>query len=67
MSLLGKIGKATLDFLFGKDPDIFDEKGQVRHKFTDKKWQDWNDRLKSNPEYDWRKHGSIERNDKPLS
>lgn len=44
-----------LDFLFGKDPDIFDEKGQVRHRFTENKWSSWNDRFRSS-EYDWRQH-----------
>lgn len=49
--------KAVLDFLFGKDPDIFDEKGQVRHKFADKKWQDWQNRFKDS-DYNWRNHAA---------
>lgn len=53
--------KAIGDFLFGKNPDIFDENGNVRHKFTETKWQKWNERLKANPEYDWRKHSAKER------
>ena len=57
------IFKAIGDFLFGKDPDIFDEKGGVRHKFTDKKWQEWNARFKNNPEYDWRQHKGREGHD----
>ncbi|MES2964199.1 MAG: hypothetical protein V4760_09940, partial [Bdellovibrionota bacterium] len=44
--------------LFGKNPDIFDENGNVRHKFTESKWQQWNDRLKASPDYDWRKHSA---------
>ena len=52
--------KALGDFLFGKDPDIFDESGKVRHKFTDAKWKEWNDRLKANPEYDWKQHSAKE-------
>lgn len=59
MSMLKAIG----NFLFGKDPDIFDEAGRVRHKFPEEKWQKWNDRLKANPQYDWRHHGAVERND----
>ncbi|HVK62707.1 MAG TPA: hypothetical protein VM432_14205 [Bdellovibrionales bacterium] len=55
------IFKALGDFLFGKDPDIFDEQGRVRHKFPEEKWKKWNDRLKANPEYDWREHGAKER------
>jgi hypothetical protein len=57
--------KAVGDFLFGKDPDIFDEHGKVRHKFPEEKWQKWNDRFKSNPAFDWRKHGAKERVMKP--
>jgi hypothetical protein len=53
--------KALGGFLFGKDPDIFDEEGRVRHKFTDEKWKMWNDRLNGNPEYDWRQHVAKER------
>ena len=58
------IFKSLGDFLFGKDPDIFDENGRVRHKFSDSKWSDWNNRLKANPEYDWRNHGAKERLEK---
>ncbi|MEK7355105.1 MAG: hypothetical protein AAB250_01550 [Bdellovibrionota bacterium] len=54
MGLFKSIG----DFLFGKNPDIFDENGKVRHKFPDSKWQKWNERLQANPEYDWRKHSA---------
>jgi hypothetical protein len=45
-----------LDFLFGKSADIFDKNGQVLHKFAPLKWKAWNDRLKENPEYNWREH-----------
>lgn len=56
--------KAVGDFLFGKDPDIFDEQGQVRHKFTESKWKAWDDRIKANPDYDWRHHGAKKRAEK---
>jgi hypothetical protein len=59
------IFKALGDFLFGKDPDIFDEQGRVRHKFPEEKWKKWNDRLKANPEYNWREHGAKERVQQP--
>jgi hypothetical protein len=52
MGILKSLG----DFLFGKDPDIFDENGNVRHKLPDRKWQAWNDRLQANPDYDWHQH-----------
>ncbi|MFN7824780.1 MAG: hypothetical protein ACK5P6_05405 [Pseudobdellovibrionaceae bacterium] len=50
------IGKFVLDFLFGKDPDIFDESGNVLHKFPKKKWEAWQNRLKNDPQYNWRNH-----------
>ena len=50
------IFKPVLNFLFGKEPDIFDDKGHVVHKHPKKKWDDWNNRLKTNPEYNWRNH-----------
>lgn len=55
----GPIG-AILDFLFGKDPDIFDSEGRVRHKFTDAKWKEWDDRIRASKEYDWRAHSGRE-------
>lgn len=54
------IFKALGDFLFGKAPDIFDSTGRVRHKFSDEKWKEWDDRLKASPEYDWRQHSAQE-------
>lgn len=44
------------DFLFGKAPDIFDDKGNVYHEHPKKKWDDWHNRLKYNPNYNWRQH-----------
>ena len=52
MGVLKKIG----DFLFGRNPNIFDEKGNVKHQHPDKKWKDWENRLKSNSHYNWRNH-----------
>ena len=54
MGILKSLG----GFLFGKNPDIFDENGQVRHLFPDEKWKRWNDRLKANPDYDWHRHSA---------
>lgn len=48
--------KSTLDFLFGKDADIFDDKGRVLHKLPKKKWDEWNDRLVKGKDYNWRDH-----------
>lgn len=48
--------KPVLDFLFGKDPDIFDENGRIMHRFPKKKWEAWQNRLKNDPQYNWRNH-----------
>ena len=48
--------KPVMDFLFGKDPDIFDENGNVLHKHPKKKWDNWQNRLKLDPSYNWRHH-----------
>ena len=48
--------KSTLNFLFGKDPEIFDSKGEVRHDLPESKWKEWDDRLRNNPNYDFRFH-----------
>lgn len=48
--------KAIGDFMFGKDPDIFDEKGNVMHKLPKRKWDNWQNRMKTSPEYNWRNH-----------
>ena len=52
MGLLRKIA----DFLFGKNPDIFDNQGQVIHKHPKKKWDDWQNKFKTDPGYNWRNH-----------
>lgn len=52
MSILKSLG----NFLFGKDPDIFDDKGNVLHKLPRKKWDDWNNRIIKGSEYNWREH-----------
>ncbi len=62
MGILKSVG----NFLFGKDPDIFDDNGRVRHKFPESKWEKWNDRLAKSKDYDWRKHGAVERAEQPV-
>lgn len=46
----------VLNFLFGKDPDIFDTNGNVLHKHPKKKWDAWQNRMKLDPSYNWRNH-----------
>ena len=48
--------KAIGEFLFGKDPDIFDDRGNVLHKLPKKKWDSWQNRMKTDPHYNWRNH-----------
>lgn len=57
-------GKKLLDFLFGKDPLIFDDKGNVSHNLPLKKWQDWQDRYKT-PQNNWRHHVGAKTNSNP--
>ena len=52
MSVVSKV----LDFLFGKDPAIFNEKGEVDHKLPNKTWDNWQNKNRSNPEYNWKNH-----------
>jgi hypothetical protein len=65
MSFLSKVG----DFLFGKQADIFDDKGRVFHKLSKKKWDNWNDRIVKGKEYNWRDHkgkeAGLDQNTKP--
>lgn len=53
---------SLLDFLFGKDPDIFDDQGHVQHKLSKKKWDQWHQRTKVDPHYNWRNHTGISGN-----
>lgn len=47
---------AILGFLFGKQAKIFNKNGRVEHDLGAKKWDAWNNRLKENPHYNWKKH-----------
>ncbi len=52
MGILSKVG----NFLFGSKPDIFDEQGKVIHKHPKKKWDQWQNKFKIDPKYNWRNH-----------
>lgn len=56
----GPIG-LILDFLFGKDPDIFDENGRVRHKFDEAKWKAWDRRIRDSKDFSWKHHSGFEK------
>lgn len=52
MGLLKSVG----NFLFGRDPEIYDENGRVTHKLPKKKWDAWQNRMKTDQAYNWRNH-----------
>jgi hypothetical protein len=46
-----------ISFLFGKAPEItFTPEGRTAHELDPKKWEEWNDRFRKNPNYDFHKH-----------
>lgn len=49
--------RAILNFLFGKNPEIFNPKGEVEHQLPEEKWRKWQARFHENPLYDFRQHG----------
>jgi hypothetical protein len=61
MSFLKKLG----EFLVGKDPEIFDDKGQIQHKLPKKKWDAWHQRTKLDPSHNWRNHSGITNSQHP--
>jgi len=48
--------KKLLYFIGGKPNNIFNKKGRVQHDLGEKKWDDWDKRLKDDPNYDFRNH-----------
>ena len=48
--------KKILSFIFGKEPSIFNKKGEVEHHFPKTKWKKWQNRIQNNPDYNWRHH-----------
>ena len=48
--------QSLLHFLFGKQTHIFNKEGRVEHDLGENKWKTWNDRLKEDPNYDFRNH-----------
>ncbi len=53
---MGKI----LDFLFGKDNNVFNSKGKVQHDLGKGKWNKWDDRFTKDPNYDFTQHSARE-------
>lgn len=54
-----KKSNKLLDFLFGKDADIFNDDGHVEHKLPQAWWNSWEDRFRE-PEFLWRHHKGLE-------
>jgi hypothetical protein len=48
-----------LDFLFGKEPKIFDKDGTVRHNLPKEKWDAWQARYLQSEEYNWHNHAGV--------
>ena len=48
-----------MNFLFGKKPDIFDEKGEIEHKHQKNMWSEWKKRYTEGQEYNWKKHSGL--------
>lgn len=57
----------VLGFLFGKDPDIFAPDGSVRHRLPKEKWEAWQNRYLTDPEYNWKNHIGMKAKEKPSS
>ena len=52
--------KRLLGFLFGKPPKIiFTDDGHVRHKHSDKYWEDWKNRFSQDANYNWKNHSGM--------
>lgn len=51
--------KKLKDFLLGHEPEIFDDKGNIYHKLPKKKWDDWHNRTKLDPQNNWRNHTGL--------
>lgn len=48
--------KSILGFIGGRQAQIFDKKGRVKHDLGNKKWEAWKKRLAENPNYNWKNH-----------
>lgn len=48
------------NFLFGKEPAIFDANGQIRHNLPEKTWENWRNKYRTNPENNWRNHAGTQ-------
>lgn len=54
--------KSLLAIIGGKQTDIFNKKGRVQHDLGSKKWEAWNNRLKENPNYNFKNHTGTKKN-----
>lgn len=54
----------VLGFLFGRDPQIFDKDGTVRHDLPKETWDAWQKRYTAGAEYNWRNHTGMKARDR---
>ena len=48
--------KKILEFMGGKNPKIFNRKGQVEHDLGNERWSEWDAKIRTSPDYDWKRH-----------
>jgi hypothetical protein len=48
--------KSIVQFLIGKEPGIFDDKGTVLHKHPKRLWDNWQNKYVKSEDHNWRKH-----------
>ena len=51
--------KSIMNFLFGKMPNIFSQKGEVGHTRRSSAWTDWKKRYAEGFEYNWKRHSGM--------
>ncbi len=63
MRLRNKVLKKIFEFILGKKPPIFNEKGELQHDLPPRKWELWRKRYTSEAERNWRNHSGIRAKD----
>ncbi|MBC6416072.1 MAG: hypothetical protein GDA46_06790 [Bdellovibrionales bacterium] len=53
-----KLSKRFIEFFFGKKYPIFNKEGEIEHS-RELSFQQWEDRFKKDPNYDWNNHAGL--------
>lgn len=61
-----KLSKKIMEFLFGTKYPIFNEKGEIQHS-REEFVQEWKERYKKDPGYDWKNHAGTHFQDSSAS